>query len=149
MQKSTTNELTILMKRKTSIIRMAKGQKKQKQTPEVLAKLEHAFSIDSTVIEACFFADISETTYHRWCSENEQLRERFKALKSKMVFKARQTVCDNLDDVSTAKWYLERRCKNEFSLNHEVAQTETLELQSEYMKELRKRANQKYFGQEN
>jgi hypothetical protein len=32
---------------------MAKGQKKQNQTPEVLAKLERAFSIDSTVIEAC------------------------------------------------------------------------------------------------
>ncbi len=98
---------------------MAKGQKKQKQTPEVLAKLEHAFSIDSTVVEACFFADISETTYHRWCSENEQLRERFKALKSKQILRARQTICDNLDDVSTAKWYLERKRKDEFSIKVE------------------------------
>ncbi len=98
---------------------MAKDQKKQKQTPEVIAKLEYAFSIDSTVIEACFFADISETTYHRWCSENEQLRERFKALKSKQVLRARQTICDNLDDVSTAKWYLERKRKDEFSIKIE------------------------------
>ncbi len=113
---------------------MAKGQK---QTPEVIAKLEHAFTIDSTVIEACCYANISETTYHRWCSENEQLRERFKAMQSQLVLKARQAISDNLEDVSTAKWYLERKRKNEFSLKQEIQQTEVNG--SEYLEALRQR----------
>lgn len=64
-------------------------------------------------------AGIAESTYYEWCKADSELSERMKALKSKLILKARQTLSDNLDDVSTAKWLLERRCKNEFSTKTE------------------------------
>lgn len=93
-----------------------------KQTVETIDKLEHAFSIGASVVEACFYADISEATYHRWCTEKPELKERFSALKSKPILQARQAVADALDsgDVATAKWYLERRKKDEFSIKTEI-----------------------------
>ena len=99
---------------------MAKGQKKQKQTPEVINKLEQAFSIDASVGEACYFADISETTYHRWCSEEPQLRERFNRLREKPVLMARQVIAQDLENPATAKWYLERKRSHEFSTQQDV-----------------------------
>ena len=103
---------------------MAKALKKYKQTPEYIAKLEHAFSMGCTAVDACIHAGIGETTYYRWCDENEALRDRFKALQSKQVLKARAVINDALyaGDVNTAKWLLERKRKAEFStqVNQEV-----------------------------
>ena len=103
---------------------MAKGQKKQKQTPEVLGLLAQAFSIGSTIAEACFFAGIAESTYYEWIKVDPALSEKHKGLKERPVLKARQTVVSamNNGDVATAKWYLERKRKQEFSV-----QTQTLE----------------------
>ncbi len=86
------------------------------KTPEIISKLEQAFSLDCTVAEACFQAGIAESTYYDWCKDDIELSERFKTLKNKMVLKARQTLFDNLDDPTTAKWYLERKRKEEFSM---------------------------------
>ena len=49
-------------------------------------------------------------------SQDSVFSERMKALKHTPVLKARQVVIDNLDDVNTAKWYLERKRKEEFSV---------------------------------
>ncbi len=81
------------------------------KTPELIAKLEYAFSVDADVATACFYAGISETTFYRWGSEDETFRDRMKSLKNKPVMKALETVIDSLDDVSNAKWFLERRSK--------------------------------------
>ncbi len=89
------------------------------KTPETITKLEQAFSLDCTVSEACFQAGIAESTCYEWCKADAELSEHFKAFKSKLILKARQTISDNLDDVSTAKWYLERKCKDEFSIKVE------------------------------
>ncbi len=97
---------------------MAVNQIKQKQTPEVITKLEYAFSIGASTAEACFYADIGTTTYYRWCDENEALRDRFESLKQKLIFKSREVVVDaiNAGDVKIAMWYLERKRKREFSM---------------------------------
>lgn len=97
---------------------MAKGQIKQKQTPEVITKLEYAFSMGCTIMDACIIAGISETTYYRWSDEGEALRDRFKALQAKQVLKARIVIDDalNTGDLATVKWLLERKRKKEFSL---------------------------------
>lgn len=117
---------------------MAKGQIKQKQTPEVLNKLEQAFAIGATNNEACFFAGIAESTYYEWCKADPELSERHKGLKDRPVLKARKCVIDALDanDVPTAKWYLERMRKNEFStqVNTEVTSRGGLtHIESEYV----------------
>lgn len=110
-----------------------------KQTPETIAKLEQAFSMDCTVAEACFQAGIAESTYFDWCKENPELSERFKALKHKAILKARQTIYDNLDDVKTAQWFLERKRKEEFSLKQELQHSGSFEPETEYLKQIQKR----------
>lgn len=90
-------------------------QKKQKQTPETIGKLEYAFSIDCTIGEACFYAGIAESTFHEWCKEDKKLSERMHSLKYTPVLKARQTVNKNLKTVHVAQWYLEKKCNDEFS----------------------------------
>lgn len=100
---------------------MAKGQKKQKQTPEVLSKLEQAFAIGATNEEACFFAGIAPATLYTWHNADEALSERHKALKNKPVLQARKVVIDAMQngDAGTAKWYLERQRREEFSTRTE------------------------------
>lgn len=97
---------------------MAKGQIKQKQTLEVITKLEYAFSMGCTTVDACIIAEIGGTTYYRWCNEDEALWDRFKALQAKQILKARIIIDGalNTGDLATAKWLLERKRKKEFSL---------------------------------
>ncbi len=104
-----------------------------KRTPEIIGKLEQAFSLDCTVAEACFQAGIAESTYFEWCKSDPQLSERMKALKNKMVLKARQTIFNDMNDPTTAKWYLERKRKEEFSMKlHGVNADEDSEIPESY-----------------
>ena len=94
---------------------MAKGQVKQKQTPEALQKLDEAFAIDASVEEACFYADISPSLYYLWVKENPALLERFTRLRNKPILLARQTAIKKLpESYSNAMDYLKRKRKHEF-----------------------------------
>lgn len=85
-------------------------------TPEVLVKLETAFSYDSTIEEACFFADINPDTYYRYVKEHPEFSERVKALRQKPILAARKKVIEEIEnDTKNAQWYLERKRKDEFS----------------------------------
>ena len=86
-----------------------------------LKKLEEAFSIDSTVEEACFYADISHQTYYNWVESFPKLKERFDSLRNKPVLKARQEVVKGLDgNPEFSLKYLERKKKQEFSPRTEM-----------------------------
>jgi hypothetical protein len=61
-------------------------------TEEKIKKLEEAFALDCSIGEACFYADISQATYHNWVNANPNLLERFNALREKPVLLARQEV---------------------------------------------------------
>ena len=102
---------------------MAKGQKKQKQTPEVINLLEQAFSMDCTIGEACFYAGIAESTYYQWCVDDTKLSENFKRLKNKPVLKARQTVYKSLEEPKYAFEFLKKKRPDEYgdkqTINHE------------------------------
>lgn len=89
-------------------------------TPEVLAKLDHAFSIGCADLEACLYADISKDTLYRYQAKHPEFCDRKELLKEKPVLKARNTVINNLGEDETARWYLERKKKLEFSLRNEV-----------------------------
>ncbi|MDD5068076.1 MAG: hypothetical protein PHN89_00545 [Candidatus Pacebacteria bacterium] len=97
------------------------GGRPSKMTPEVVKKLEEAFSIGASVSEACFYADISRETYYQWIKNNPELADRFEALKNKPILKARQTVVKALEtDPDIALKYLERKRKDEFSPRQEI-----------------------------
>ena len=85
-----------------------------KLTPETVKKLEEAFAIDSTVEEACFYADISRQTYYQWIKAHPKLADRFEALRENPILKARQTIAKSLDDPNIARWYLEKKKRKEF-----------------------------------
>ncbi len=91
-----------------------------KCTKEVVLKLEHAFSIDATIEEACYYADISRDTYHRWVKKNPKLSDKFERLRQKPILLARQTVVKDLDSPDGARWFLERKKKHEFSTKVET-----------------------------
>ena len=89
-------------------------------TPEVLRKLEEAFAIGASDLEACFYADISKTALYEYQKDNPQFTERKEKLKEKPVLLARQTVLKAMEtDPATARWYLERKAKSEFAARQE------------------------------
>lgn len=90
---------------------------------EVLQKLEQAFSLDCTDEEACIYADIAPSSLYNYQNAHPEFLERKKLLKQKLVLKARTVIANNLNDNDreVAKWYLERKRKDEFSTKQEFA----------------------------
>ncbi len=95
-------------------------QKSPKLTEDTIRKLEEAFSIDASVKEACYYADISTDTFYRWIKLYPKLSYKLERLREKPVLKARQTVVKSLDQPDYAFKYLERKKKDEFSLRSEL-----------------------------
>jgi hypothetical protein len=95
-------------------------QKSPKLTEDTIRKLEEAFSIDASVKEACYYADISTDTFYRWIKEYPKLSYKLDRLREKPVLKARQTVVKSLDNPDYAFKYLERKKKDEFSPRQEL-----------------------------
>jgi hypothetical protein len=84
-------------------------------TDEVVKKLEESFSIDATVEEACFYADISRQTYYNNVKDGSALFDRFKALRERPVLLARQTAVSKItESYGNAMDYLKRKRKSEF-----------------------------------
>lgn len=86
-------------------------------TPEVVNKLEQAFSMGCSDLEACLFADISKQTLYDYQAKYPEFADRKAMLKETLVLKARSVIATSLNnkDENTAKWYLERKRKDEFS----------------------------------
>lgn len=88
---------------------------------EKLLKLEQAFAIGCTDKEACSYAEITENQlYYYENTINTDFRVRKQELKVKPILKAKQTVVKALDEPEHAKWYLERKKKDEFSNRQEI-----------------------------
>lgn len=79
-----------------------------------LQKLEEAFSLGCTDLEACLFANISKSTLYNYQNEHPEFVERKEDLKEKPVLKARTAVVKSLDDPNHAFKYLERKKRKEF-----------------------------------
>ena len=86
-------------------------------TPEVVNKLEQAFSMGCSDLEACLFADISKQALYDYQDKHPEFADRKAMLKQKMIFKARSVIAEALNnkDKNTAQWLLERKVKDEFS----------------------------------
>ena len=91
-----------------------KSGRKTVMTEIVLGKLEYAFSMGCTDLEACLHADIHPDTLYEYQRKNPEFSERKKLLKSKLILKARETIARNMDDVKIAKWFLEKTLPYEF-----------------------------------
>jgi hypothetical protein len=91
-------------------------------TPEIVNKLEQAFANAFTDEQACIFADISKPTLYEYIKENPSFSDRKEQLKKRVDIKAKTQVIEAIKngDMPTAKWWLERKCKDEFSLKTET-----------------------------
>lgn len=91
-------------------------------TPEIIDKLEEAFIMGSSDLEACLTAGIGKTTLYEYQKLNPDFAERKELLKNSPTLRARRTIAHQLEegDVATAKWYLERKKKDEFSTSADL-----------------------------
>lgn len=113
--------------RKISLAKFIYQDSSQSNNPitvEKLHDLKFAFCIGATTAEACSYADMSEFGYRYWLKNMpEDLRLEWKFLveqwKRDLVLKARHSVFVEMDDPNMAKWYLERKRRDEFATRTE------------------------------
>jgi hypothetical protein len=81
-------------------------------TDAVLRKLEEAFLMGCTDIEACLYADIGERTLYDYCDANPEFSQRKNRLKTNPAIKARKLLFQALEsgeaDMKTAQWMVEK-----------------------------------------
>ena len=83
---------------------------------ETLTKLFYVWAADGTDGEACEYAEISVQALQRAYKRAPELRAERNRLKNRAVLQARVKVVNGINkSVETAKWYLERKRKNEFA----------------------------------
>lgn len=95
------------MKKKKAKKKKSNAGRPKKITKLVLKKLEEAFALGCSDVEACFFADISHQTLYNYQKKNPEFIERKEALKKQPIFKARKGVVDSLGKDPTGKFDLE------------------------------------------
>lgn len=86
-------------------------------TESTINKLEQGFMLGLTDREACLYADISHQTLYDYCKKYPEFTDRKEMLKEQPKMRAKMNIANDIDkgDISTSKWYLERKAKNEFS----------------------------------
>jgi hypothetical protein len=90
-------------------------------TEDTLKKLEDAFMLGCTDLEACLAADISTTTLYNYQNEHPEFVERKATLKENPIKIARVSVIKQMtEDGDLALKFLERKKKDEFSLRTEL-----------------------------
>jgi hypothetical protein len=115
-------------------------------TSDIVRKLETAFQDGFSVSEACLTFGISRTAYYERNATDREFMDKMELARTYVSIRAKKTVIHaiNEGDLSTAKWWLERKARNEFSLravndepvqNAEVPEeVDTLKLMVENMK---------------
>ncbi len=96
---------------------------------EVVHKLEQAFAIGCTVEEACIVSGVSRSAYYNKLNNDPDFMDRMARIQLFLIIKARHTVYDAIrrGDTKTSRWYLERKCRDEFGAqtqNHNAASTQ-------------------------
>lgn len=85
-------------------------------TPDTFTRLEEAFATGSSVEEACYYADVSEPTFYRFCKENQEFREHLYRLQHKPILLARKKVVESLSsDARLAFEFLQKKRPQEFA----------------------------------
>ena len=89
-------------------------------TPKTIDKLRQAFMMGCSDREACVYANIANQTLYSYQQKHSEFLEQKVTYKTNPLLKARKTIFDNLNEVKTAQWYLERKANQEFNLQPSV-----------------------------
>lgn len=100
-----------------------KGGRPTVMTAEMVQKLEMGFLMGLSDRKCCAFADISPATLYNYCEKHPDFLERKELLKEQPTIQAQINVVTaiNSGDEEMSKWYLERKCKEEFSIKQDIA----------------------------
>lgn len=127
---------------------MAKNPKKNKggRPPtiksEKVQKLQIAFCLGCSDEEACLFAGVKRSTFYDFCKKHPEFSEQKEQWKKNPILKAKKLIFDNLGtDLKTARWYLERKCRNEFSLKNEITEDNNSDTKLAYLQALKNMTN--------
>lgn len=99
-------------------------------TAETLGKLKQGFLMGLSDEEACLFANIGTRTLYDYQAANPSFSQDKTEWKNNPVLKAKTTIYNKLHDTETAKWYLERKKKDEFSSRNELSGPDGEKLES-------------------
>lgn len=103
-----------------------KGGRPTVMKDDVLLKLRYAFTCDSTDEEACIHAGISVNALQSYFKIHPEFKEERTQLKKTAILRARVRIFNEIPKkTETAKWYLERKLKNEFATKT-IASTEVV-----------------------
>lgn len=99
-------------------------------TPEIIDKLEAAFSWGCPDTEACLYAGIGLSTLYDYQKDHPGFSDRKDQLKETPNLKARQVLNAAIrqKDKQAAQWWLERKKKEEFSVRSELVQPEPIKV---------------------
>jgi hypothetical protein len=91
-------------------------------TKEVVEKLEWAFRRGFNDEEASFHAGIDKGTLYNYCHDNPDFSTRKEMLKRSLIVRSKELLAESIDsgEVNNAKWLLERKAKDEYSLRNEL-----------------------------
>jgi len=127
---------------------MGKFKKKNKGgrpsifNPEILQKLQAAFNIGCSDREACLYAGVKPSTFYDYCAKHPEFSEQKEQWKKNPVLRAKYFIYENLTkDLKTARWYLERKCKDEFSLRNDLPEDKKDDTKEAYLKALKNMNN--------
>ena len=93
-----------------------------KMTESTVKKLDEAFVVGCSDLEACLYAGISKQTLYNYQDENPEYIDRKEKLKENLKMHSKFNLGKSITeekDVDNSKWYLERKCKDEFSTKSE------------------------------
>lgn len=90
-------------------------------TEGVVKKLEEAFLLGCSDVEACLYADISKQTLYDYQARFPEFVDRKEELKANPIFIARKTVVKEIAEKGElALKFLERKKKDEFSTSSDL-----------------------------
>lgn len=94
----------------------------KKFTDEVVGKLEYAFMKGFNITEACNYAEISRDTYYEYLKKNQDFSDKMERAQTNLQRRAKINLAEAIEngDLGESKYYLERKCKDEFSSKQEI-----------------------------
>lgn len=96
------------------------GGRRTVWTQETEDKLKLAWMTGYTDTEAAHFAEMSPSTLYERLSKDIEFSDKRDRWKANPILKAKAAIVSNLNDPSIAKWYLERKARDEFGARTEL-----------------------------
>lgn len=99
------------------VVKKNKGGRPSKYEAGKVKKLESAFINSFTVDQACIYAGVRKQTFYNWLESKPGFLDKMTKAREQPTMKAKQIVVDavNAGDVGSAKWWLERKARDEFA----------------------------------